>query len=411
MCSSSYFVLVRLHGVHVKGLVATMSSVEQHSDGSRTVSAAPPPAISPVPPTLQASVAGGERDVSVDYLRFIGMILVVSALPASSGEGSGSPYSITRWQFILSFSSIVMILPSALSLKLVAGRSFLSNLRSRLQFLLFSSFAAGAIVFVASTVLDFPLLPSCWDFFFLSGHIWFVRGYLLIALSQPIIKKFSRRTKRHSFYFVAVMLTFLLHHVFCVVALRSFAPVYSRRHYENFAPFPFVAAIFYRLPELKTKGFRLLCGAFFTLLLVELCVEFGLVNVPLTPAGPSSLTPNLGSTTRLPAFSEANYAVPTSVSALLSGIVVGLCLYRGIPLWMRCITRLGLHDAAVVISQHSYWFYLLQVLVSPALATHVPTFSLFLVTVLVRMCGGYGLLLLFVRAVRYVSGMLRRQRA
>jgi len=202
------------------------------------------------------------RNIKIDFLRFVGLSMVVFAHVGPTG-------------FLFQARNFDVPL-----MVLVAGLSYFTSYKpigygayviSRFKRLVFPVWVFLTLYFLVIYLTDFPIalpsIPVILSSYFLIngiGYVWVVRVFLLVALISPFIYRYSEKQLSNSKYLLSLLIPlFVYEYVFSVVDLSNeFIEFVVGDVFFYLIPYSLIFALGVRLIKL-TKTELFLVAAFF----------------------------------------------------------------------------------------------------------------------------------------------------
>lgn len=310
-----------------------------------------------VTPPLGDTSCPRERDYSVDCFRFVGMILIVMRHVRAWDYLSGSLLSE-----VICFNVVMVIMGCVLGTRLSrTPRAYPAYLWMKIKGIYFPAIIHASCCYTIAYLLGSTNLSLIAPHLILGGYFWFIRGYLIIYVLTPWVKRLNEEVKSHKKYFLFCFFLVVVSEGFRILVQDYRLPPRPVRLFSHWYifptySFPLCFLILYRTPILNRReywGLWLIMVGFFASIYVY------------HKAGNYPVNPNY-------------YKSPMSITYSLYGMIMTMVLYAFLPYISKFIQFLGLLDVAQFISSHSLWFYMHHTLFADVFCfTDTPFFVLF----------------------------------
>ena len=205
------------------------------------------------------------RDIRIDFLRFLGLSLIVLA-------HVDPPTWLAQ---LRNFDVTLMVVVSGLAFTQSKKiESYLGYLWKRIKRLLFPTWLFLSFYFLVNIGLSrlgktaLPSPKTLLDSYLLTdgiGYIWIIRVFLLVAIAAPFISILNQKVKDNRVYFSILIFAYLLYELLLFLTLP-----YTANPWGEFASlfiyygiaFSLVFAIGIRLPQLRKNACFVLTGFF-----------------------------------------------------------------------------------------------------------------------------------------------------
>lgn len=275
------------------------------------------------------------RDNKLDVLKCIGLAMIVMA-------HVGPP----AWLFQLrNFDVPLMVLISGFAF----GLSYKSEPYSiyvwkRVKRLLLPVWVFLTVYFGLILILDRSSLPSnekiLGSYFLLKGigYVWVVRVFLLVALTAPLVAKFSKICKSHLEYFSILAIVFLVYELLIIfTAVEDSHNVLLADVALYAVPYAVIFALGYRFLNLSHFQIQI-AAAFFLFVFIFLCLFLYIQNREIVHTQPFKYPPQ---------FYYFSYAL--AVSCILWVFIDAI-----IPVF----NKLKIYPLIDFVAKNSLWIYL-----------------------------------------------------
>jgi len=301
------------------------------------------------------------RDERIDFLRFLGLAMIILA----HMEPSGFIFQMRN------FDVPLMVIVSGLSFRAsFKEEPYLSYLWSRVKRLVFPVWIFLSVYFLFIYFTGYPIvmpgLKTMLSSYLLLngiGYVWIIRVFLLVAIVSPFIYSYSRRQPSNYRYFAAAAIIYLLYELLLVACMPlSKSPVSMM--FENtilyLIPFAVIFSIGLRLPDLTRNQLIAMSAVFLFIFLSWMCIHW-MASGKLITTQPYKYPPQ---------SYYLSYALFISILAwMASGRITQL------------LGQVNLLPAILFVGRNSIWIYLwhipfIQIIKLPVSLRYIAVFSI-----------------------------------
>ena len=278
------------------------------------------------------------RDDRIDFLRFIGLAIIILA----HVDPPGAIFQARN------FDVPLMVIVAGLSFRAsYKYESYMSYLWKRVKRLLFPVWLFLSIYFFAILTTGYPIAAPSTKTIVSSylllegiGYVWIIRVFLLVAIVSPFLLSFCQRTTSHAKYLSAIIAIYVAYELTLSISkpfLNTYQGYFFEQTFLYLVPYAVVFSIGLRLPELGRNQLLIIATSAFCIFAIEAIALWSVSGQ---------------------AVQTQNFKYPPQIYYLSYAIFVSVVTWIVSKKIIMILEELHISPAVQFIAKNSIWIYL-----------------------------------------------------